>query len=121
MPEEVEELTPAEQPVKIQAAEVKRRMDIGEHFAFVDARMLDEWIESARRIVPSVRMAPAEVSERAKGVPRGRTIVTYCNSPDEEFSTRVAAELIRLGFSNVHPLIGGLDAWCAVGGLVERT
>lgn len=108
------------EPVKVTAAEVKLRMDHGERFAFVDARSVDEWIESASQIAGSVRMAPSEVADRVKAVPQGRTIITYCSCPNEESSTRVASELLRLGFLNVHPLIGGLDAWRAVGGSVER-
>src|SRR5207244_3118823 len=36
-------------PVTITAADVKRRMDGGERFAFVDARTIDEWIRSPGR------------------------------------------------------------------------
>jgi rhodanese-related sulfurtransferase len=106
--------------VKLTAAEVKHRMDRGERFVFVDARTIDEWIESGDRIPGSVRITPAEVVDRAKVVPQGRTVITYCSCPREEASARVAVELMRLGFLNVYPLIGGLDAWRAAGGAVER-
>jgi len=94
-------------------------MSSGERVAFVDARTVDECIESPIRIERSLRMSHSEVVERFKGLPRGRMIVTYCNCLAEESSTRVALDLMRLGLSDVHPLIGGLDAWRAVGGPVE--
>ena len=105
--------------MKITATEVRRRMSSGERVAFVDARTVDECIESPIRIERSLRMSHSEVVERFKGLPRGRMIVTYCNCLAEESSTRVALDLMRLGLSDVHPLIGGLDAWRAVGGPVE--
>jgi Bacterial virulence protein (VirJ) len=39
---------------------------------------------------------------------------------DVEASSLVASELARLGVANVHPMIGGLRAWRAVGGPIER-
>jgi rhodanese-related sulfurtransferase len=107
-------------PVSITAADVKRRMDGGERFAFVDARSIDEWIRSPGRIEHSVRMTVAEVGERLKALPRDRTVVTYCTWPDEEDSNLVANELARLGVPDVHPMVGGLEAWRAAGGPIER-
>jgi rhodanese-related sulfurtransferase len=107
-------------PVNITAADVKRRMDGGERFAFVDARGIDDWIRSPGRIEHSVRMTVPEVGERVKALPRDRTVVTYCTWPDEDLSTLVAIELARLGVPEVHPMIGGLEAWRAAGGPIER-
>jgi len=107
-------------PIEISAADVKRRMDGGDRFVFVDARTIDEWIESPGRIAGSVRMAVSEVRDRLKALPRNRTIVTYSAWPDEESSTLVATELARLGLVDVHPMNGGLHAWRAAGGPIER-
>jgi rhodanese-related sulfurtransferase len=107
-------------PVNITAADVKRRMDGGERFAFVDARSIDDWIASPGRIEHSVRMTVSEVEERVKALPRDRTVVTYCTWPDEEGSTLVAIELARVGVPDVHPMVGGLEAWRAAGGPIER-
>jgi rhodanese-related sulfurtransferase len=107
------------EPVKLAAGEVKARMDRGERFAFVDVRPLKEWIDSGCRMPGAIRMASDEVERDLNVVPQGRTIITYCDSPNEESSTQVAMELMRRGFLNVHPLIGGLDAWRQCGGPVE--
>jgi rhodanese-related sulfurtransferase len=109
------------EPTKLTAGEVKGRMDRGERFAFVDVRRLDEGNESASRLPGAIRMATDEVEQHLDQVPQGRTIITYGDSPTEESSTRVALELMRRGFLNVHPLIGGLDAWRRAGGPVEPT
>src|SRR5438309_5749522 len=106
-------------PTKLTAAEVKRRMDRGERFAFVDVRSLKEWKESDSRLPGAIRIASDEIEQHLQDVPQGRTIIAYCDSPNEESCTKVALELMRRGFMNVHPLIGGLDAWRQAGGPIE--
>ena len=96
-------------------------MDRGERFAFVDARSLEEWDESNSRLLGAIRMTATEVGHNISKVPQGTTIITYCTGPDEQASTQVAMELMRRGFLNVYPLIGGLDAWRQVGGAIEST
>jgi len=106
--------------ITVTAEDVMRRMKLGERFSFVDARTIDEWIQSPGRIERSVRMTVSEVEERLKALPRARTVVTYCAWPEEEASSLVAFELARFGVADVHPLTGGLAAWRAAGGRVER-
>jgi rhodanese-related sulfurtransferase len=108
------------EPTKLTAAEVKRRMDRGEPFAFVDARGLNEWRQSDSRLPGAIRLTASEVEQRLEEIPQGRTIIAYCSRPNEESSTRLAVELMRRGFLNVHPMIGGMDAWRVAGGPIER-
>jgi rhodanese-related sulfurtransferase len=96
-------------------------MSCGEHFAFVDARSLEQLTASGSRLPGAIRMTAREVDEHIAAVPQGRTIITYCTCPDEQSSTQVALELMRRGFLNVYPLIGGLDAWREIGGPIEST
>ena len=79
--------------ITVTAEDVMRRMKLGERFSFVDARTIDEWIQSPGRIERSVRMTVSEVEERLKALPRARTVVTYCAWPEEEASSLVAFEL----------------------------
>lgn len=94
-------------------------MDRGERFAFVDARTSQELNESNNRLLGAIRMTATEVGHNISKVPQGTTIITYCTGQDEQSSTEVAMELMRRGFLNVYPLIGGLDAWRKVGGPLE--
>lgn len=110
-PMEVAKLTPDE---------VIARMERGEQFIFIDARSSAEW-SATDRVLPGAIHVPAdEVSRHVKEIPLGRPLVSYCSSPHEECSDRVARELTRRGFLNAHPLIGGLDAWCKAGYPVEH-
>ncbi|MBF5004663.1 VTT domain-containing protein [Diaphorobacter caeni] len=46
-------------------------------------------------------------------------LVIYCDCPHEISAARIAKQLQRAGFSNVRPLVGGLEAWRAAGFDVE--
>ena len=107
------------EPTRLNAAEVKGRMDRGERFVFVDVRSQKDWNESGGRLPGAIRMAASEIEQHLREIPQGRTIVTYCSCPNEESSATVALELMRHGFLHVHPLIGGFDGWRAAGGTVE--
>jgi rhodanese-related sulfurtransferase len=113
-------VVPTPAPVRLAAAVVRRRMENGERFVFVDARTIDESIESPMRIERSVRMTVPEVEVRLKALPRDRPIVVYCTAPDDAASSLVAIELVRRGLLDVHPMVGGLDAWRAADGPIER-
>lgn len=106
-------------PIGLAAADVRRRMESGERFAFVDARTIDELVESPMRIERSVRMTVPEAEVRVKALPRDRAIVVYCAASDDAASSLVAIELVRLGLFDVHSMVGGLDAWRAAGGPIE--
>jgi rhodanese-related sulfurtransferase len=108
------------EPTKLTAAEVKGRMDRGEPFAFVDARGLNEWSQSDSTLPGAIRLTASEVEQHLQEIPQGRTIIAYCSHPNEESSTRLAVELMRRGFLNVHPMIGGIEAWRVAGGPTER-
>lgn len=47
-------------------------------------------------------------------------LVVYCDCPNEISAARVAKQLMRAGFTNVRPLVGGLTAWEAAGFDVEK-
>ena len=42
-------------------------------------------------------------------------LVVYCDCPHEISAARIAKQLQRAGFTNVRPLVGGLQAWSAAG------
>ncbi|TCT10275.1 DedA family protein/thiosulfate sulfurtransferase GlpE [Paralcaligenes ureilyticus] len=46
-------------------------------------------------------------------------VIVYCACPNEASSAQVAKHLMKLGYSRVRPLAGGIDAWIAAGYSVE--
>ncbi len=46
-------------------------------------------------------------------------VIVYCACPNEYSAAKVAKVLIEHGFTRVHPLLGGIDAWIAAGHPVE--
>ncbi len=63
---------------RITASEIKARLDKGEKIAIVDARTGGSYITSPWRIKGDIRLEPEDVSAKAKTLPRGAMIVTYC-------------------------------------------
>jgi membrane protein DedA with SNARE-associated domain/rhodanese-related sulfurtransferase len=60
------------------------------------------------------------IAREAASFPRDRDIVFYCACPNEESARRAAQILLAKGFTRVRPLVGGIDAWVAMGGEVEH-
>lgn len=105
---------------KLTADEVVARMQRGERFVFIDARSSATW-NAVDAILPGAIHVPAdEVGRHVSEIPLGHPLVSYCDSPHEQSSARVARELTRRGFFNAHPLVGGLDAWRKAGYPIEH-
>jgi membrane protein DedA with SNARE-associated domain/rhodanese-related sulfurtransferase len=47
-------------------------------------------------------------------------IVVYCACPNEVSAAIAARHLKQAGFKNIHPLLGGIDAWVSAGQPLER-
>lgn len=96
-------------PLPVSAEDVKRRMNSGERIVFMDARSPDEWDTARTQLAGSLRVAPAEVENHLRFIPRGRPVVTY-DSAQGVSAARAAAALIENGWHDVHPLEGGFAA-----------
>src|SRR5437867_961361 len=68
----------------------------------------------------AVRVEADRVRDHLHEIPRGRGLVPYCAGPNEEASVRVAEELMRQGFADVHALVGGFEAWKRAGRTLEH-
>jgi monothiol glutaredoxin len=86
--------------------ELKARLDRGDDLLLVDVRPEDE--REMARIEPSRALDAALHQEIGQG-PRDRLIVVYCHHGTR--SQRAAEELTAQGFTNVHNLVGGVNAW----------
>jgi membrane protein DedA with SNARE-associated domain/rhodanese-related sulfurtransferase len=60
------------------------------------------------------------IAREVAAFPSDRDIVFYCACPNEESSKRAAQILLAKGFTRARPLIGGIDAWLAMGGDVDH-
>jgi len=104
---------------RIEAIELKRRMDAGDPLVIVDLRTeLD--VETTPYGIPGARWIPPEMlSDPHRLIPKGSEIVFYCAEPREGTSARMALRLSSRGYKNLHPLSGGLEGWRRAGFAVE--
>ncbi len=96
---------------RITVNDLRRKQEAGEKLMVLDLRSLVEQERDPVRIPGSLSMHLDEIDRRQHEIPRDRDIVLYCSCPNEETSARVALILRRKGFKQVHPLLGGIDAW----------
>jgi rhodanese-related sulfurtransferase len=106
-----------QQPDRITAAEVMRRINRKEKLIFVDVREPESWASSEELIGGAMRVPPSEIAAHAGRIPRN-LLVIYCDSEHELTSMNVARELLERGFPNVFVLEGGLDAWRQTKGFI---
>jgi membrane protein DedA with SNARE-associated domain/rhodanese-related sulfurtransferase len=73
-------------------------------------REQDPWL------IPGATAPEPDVLDMALAdLPRDRTIVVYCACPNEISAAQLAQRMRALGFHDVRPLLGGIDAWRAAG------
>ena len=104
---------------RIEAIELKRRMDAGDPLVIVDLRTeLD--LETTPYKIPGARWIPPEMlRDPHRLIPKGSEIVFYCAEPREGTSARMALRLSSRGYKNLHPLRDGLEGWRRAGFAVE--
>jgi len=92
------------QPMTVQ--ELKSRLDRGERFEFVDLRTPEE---RATASIPGTTLASVDVVRRLESLPKGTMLVFHCHTG--ETAPAAAEHFAALGFTNVHAVVGGIDAW----------
>ena len=79
------------------------------------ARLLDT------RIIPGALLADLDgVAQALQDISPDRELVIYCSCPNEVSAAKAAKLLMAIGYRNVRPLLGGLDAWDSAGYLINR-
>lgn len=63
---------------RITVDEVKKRMDAGEKFTFIDVRNPQAWAGSDSMLPGAIRLTADNAEEKLPTIPKGRPIVAYC-------------------------------------------
>lgn len=91
---------------QISAADVKRLRDSGARFEFLDVRTPEEREIAA---IAGTRLLDQAAAAEIERLPKDTMLVLHCHHGGRSQS---AAEHFRgRGFTNVHNLVGGIDAW----------
>lgn len=101
----------------VDAQEAYRQLRADSETQLIDVRLPAEWIKTG--VALGSRLIPlAQVEERAPGeLAKDRPVYVICNSGNR---SRTASEkLIRLGFTSVYNVDGGIQAWLKAGLPVE--
>jgi rhodanese-related sulfurtransferase len=88
-------------------------MKSGTDFLLVDARQREQY--AMAHIPGAVSMPLNEIPDYAGSLDRNRMIVTYCGNYHCPISTKAAAELTSLGFTNIYDYKGGIKEWQETG------
>ncbi|HEY7541122.1 MAG TPA: cyclic nucleotide-binding domain-containing protein [Methylomirabilota bacterium] len=79
--------------------------------ALLDVRTRSDFETSPLKLPGSMRLAPEEAEHALLNLEPAQMIITYCTSPEEQQSARVAQILRQRGFKTVRVLKGGLGGW----------
>ena len=91
---------------QISPADVKRLLDSGTRFEFLDVRTPEE---RATASIAGTRLLDAATAADIEQLPKDTMLVLHCHHGGRSQS---AAEHFRTrGFTNVHNMAGGIDAW----------
>jgi rhodanese-related sulfurtransferase len=64
--------------LRITVDEVKKRMDAGEKFTFIDVRNPQAWAGSDTMLPGALRITADNAEEKLPSIPRDRPIIAYC-------------------------------------------
>ena len=90
---------------------VKQHMQEGDTPQFVEVRHHRDHDWSLYKARGAVRIDDDQLERRLSEIPQNRTIVLYSTCPEDEASIRAAKLLMKEGWNDVHPLVGGFNAY----------
>ena len=103
----------------IDAEELHRLLELKEDIVVLDVRQPLDLLAHSEIIPGAVRVPPKEVMEQAGLIPKDKDSVLYCTCVSEKTSRMVLESALRLQFSRIKFLKGGLAAWKEKGYPVE--
>jgi rhodanese-related sulfurtransferase len=103
----------------IDAEELHRLLESKTDIVVLDVRQPLDLLAHSEVIPGAVRVPPKEVMEQAESIPKDKDSVIYCTCVSEKTSRTVLEHALRLKFSRIKFLKGGLAAWKEKGYPVE--
>jgi rhodanese-related sulfurtransferase len=103
----------------IDADELHALLESKKDVVVLDVRQPLDLLAHSEIIPGAKRIPPKEVMEQAQLIPRDKDSVLYCTCVSEETSRMILESALRLKFSRIKFLKGGLAAWKAKGYPVE--
>jgi rhodanese-related sulfurtransferase len=104
---------------RITVDELRGLISAGHKPLILDVRPKE--IRSREGIIPGALSAnPADIDPGVMTYSHEREIVVYCACPNEVSAAVAAKHLRQVGFKNIRPLLGGVDAWVRAGQPLER-
>jgi rhodanese-related sulfurtransferase len=103
----------------IDAEELHRLLELKKDIVVLDVRQPLDLLAHSEIIPGAVRVPPKEVMEQAGLIPKDKDSVIYCTCVSEKTSRMVLENALRLQFSRIKFLKGGLAAWKEKGYPVE--
>jgi membrane protein DedA with SNARE-associated domain/rhodanese-related sulfurtransferase len=95
---------------RVTVADLRGMIKAGDNVVILDMRSKEEFNANAG-IAGAIHLSIEDVKQGRYKIPHDREVVVYCSCPNDVTAARVALLLRRSGFSNVRPLLGGIDAW----------
>jgi len=96
---------------RISADELAALVAAGPAPVIVDARSELERNEDPFAIPGALVLQGRRLEQAIAEVQTFNSVVVYCACPNEISAASIAKQMRRLGFTDVRPLLGGLDAW----------
>ncbi len=90
-------------------------MNAGHEVLLFDVRRPLDLLIDLESIPGSTRIPPKDVCENPSLIPKDKETIFYCTCPGDDIARRVMRHALRMGFSCVKLLRGGLPAWKAKG------
>jgi rhodanese-related sulfurtransferase len=103
----------------IDADELYSLLELKKDIVVLDVRQPLDLLAHSEIIPGAVRVPPKEVMEQAELIPKDKDSVIYCTCVSEKTSRMVLENALRLQFSRIKFLKGGLAAWKERGYPVE--
>jgi rhodanese-related sulfurtransferase len=103
----------------IDADELHALLEAKKDIVVLDVRQPLDLLAHSEIIPGAVRVPPKEVMEQVAFIPKDKDSVVYCTCVSEKTSRMILKDALRLNFSRIKFLKGGLAAWKEKGYPVE--